>query len=227
MTTPSAPLIVCRTSPDDLDPALRTPLADTFPTFADSFVGARPGKSVDPLLSSHTVVVGDDADLAAVVLRLLRTDRLAAVSLGVVPLTAGPVAARFGLRTGAAALPTALRGQEQQVVLVRDDVGGVLLADGRVSPVAGPVYVDEHRLADVPTPELRVQPHDPTGVTVTAVRRRRFGLGRPGATLVGRATQIAGPGMQVVRDGVLFPRVIDRWTWYRHTEPLRLRIGSA
>ena len=35
-------------------------------------VGPRPGKLIDPLLVGRILVVGDDADLAAVGLRLLR-----------------------------------------------------------------------------------------------------------------------------------------------------------
>lgn len=224
MTTPTHELLVCRTDPAELDPALRTSLSTTFPDLATACVGPRPGKAVDPTLTGSVVVVGDDADLAAVALRLLRTDRLGSVVLGFVPMAAGPVVTRFRLAVGGAALGTALSGQPQAVVMVRDDVGGVLLGEGRITPVGGPVYVDEHRLADVPTPELVVQPHHPTGVTVTATRRRRFGLGRAGTTRTGRATQIAGPGMRIVRDGVPYPREMDRWTWYRHTELLQLRL---
>lgn len=223
MTTHPSALLVCRNDSGDLESALGSALAQSFPLSAETFVGPRPGKAIDPALTDRVVVVGDDADLAAVVLRLLRKDLLGQVVLGFVPVAAGPVSARFGLPIGAAAVPIALDGDERGVVLVRDDVGGVLLAEGRIAPVSGPVYVDEHRLDDIPTPELLVRPHDPTGVTVTATRRRRFGLGRPGTTLTGRATQIAGPGMRIIRDGVPYPREMDRWTWYRHTELLRLR----
>lgn len=224
MTTPTAELLVCRADPTELDPTLHSALTTTFPDLATAFVGPRPGKAVDPVLTGSVVVVGDDADLAAVVLRLLRTDRLGSVVVGFVPVVAGPVVTRFRLAVGPAGLGTALSGQQQGVVMVRDDVGGVLLGEGSIAPVGGPVYVDEHRLPDVPTPELVVRPHHPTGVTVTATRRRRFGLGRAGTTLTGRATQIAGPGMRIVRDGVPYPREMDRWTWYRHTELLQLRV---
>src|SRR5215207_3368707 len=53
-------------------------------------VPARPGRdAVDPLLDRlegrRLVVVGTDADFAAVALRLLRTERLAGVPVGFVP----------------------------------------------------------------------------------------------------------------------------------------------
>ncbi|MBO0848940.1 MAG: hypothetical protein J2P20_05750, partial [Pseudonocardia sp.] len=53
-------------------------------------VGARPGRAeLDPLLAevapSRVVVAGTDGDLAAVVLRLLRTERLAATEVAFLP----------------------------------------------------------------------------------------------------------------------------------------------
>jgi len=59
-------------------------------------VPARPGKQdLDPLLDRiggrRLVVIGTDADLAAVVLRLLRTERLDGVPVGFVPVSASAV----------------------------------------------------------------------------------------------------------------------------------------
>ena len=49
------------------------------------YVGRRPGKQIDQLLTgrpnTRLLVVGDDADLAVVVLRLLRTERLALIEV--------------------------------------------------------------------------------------------------------------------------------------------------
>ena len=42
-------------------------------------VGPRPGKEIDSLLEGRIAVIGDDADLAAVVLRMLRRDLLRSV----------------------------------------------------------------------------------------------------------------------------------------------------
>ena len=46
------------------------------------------GKEIDPLLTGRVLVVGDDADLAAVALRLLRRELLDAVVVGYAPASA-------------------------------------------------------------------------------------------------------------------------------------------
>ncbi|MEP6561516.1 MAG: hypothetical protein ABJD68_10660, partial [Nakamurella sp.] len=48
---------------------------------AVSHVGRRQGKAIDGLLTGRVLVVGDDADLAAIVLRLLRKDLLGTVEV--------------------------------------------------------------------------------------------------------------------------------------------------
>jgi hypothetical protein len=50
-------------------------------------------------------------------------------------------------------------------------------------------------------------------------------LGLRSASAVGRAVQVGCLDAQVVSDGVAHPRPVTRWTWYRHTEPLRLVRG--
>ena len=52
-------------------------------------VGRRPGKAIDGLLTGRMLVVGDDADLAAVALRLLRKDLLGAVEVAFAARRAG------------------------------------------------------------------------------------------------------------------------------------------
>ena len=87
-----------------------------------------------PLLAGplrRLVVAGTDADLAAVLVRLLRRDRLD-VELAYVPADRRSAAARlWGLPHGAAAVELAREGVARPAPLVRDDAGGVLVGRGR------------------------------------------------------------------------------------------------
>ncbi|MGH4025421.1 MAG: hypothetical protein ACRDRV_12670, partial [Pseudonocardiaceae bacterium] len=78
------------------------------------------------------VVCGTDADLAAVLLRLLRADALAAVTVGYAPTSAGSAVARLcDLPVApAAAAQIALHGEPRPMPLVRDDAGGLLVGLG-------------------------------------------------------------------------------------------------
>ena len=81
-------------------------------------IPATPGKSdVDPIVKGmtdgHLVVHGSDADLAAVVLRLLRTERLD-VPVGYVPVDPGSRVARLW-RLPADPVTAALDGQDEAV----------------------------------------------------------------------------------------------------------------
>ena len=109
-------------------------------------VGRRPGKAIDGLFAETAAGVGDDADLAAVVLRLLRKELLGAVDVAYAPRRPD---------TGRRPVGPAVRdcrgsaGRDRQVdvvPLVRDDVGGVLVGAGYLGPLTGTVYVDEHRV---------------------------------------------------------------------------------
>ena len=107
------------------------------PTTDVRVVPSRPGNTeIDPLLAAlgdrRLVVVGTDADLAAVVLRLLRTERLAAVPVGFVPVTGESAAAEvWGLPTGVgAAVDVAFGAEPDRAPLIRDDNGGVLVGVG-------------------------------------------------------------------------------------------------
>ncbi|HEX5401144.1 MAG TPA: hypothetical protein VFX16_02440 [Pseudonocardiaceae bacterium] len=168
-------------------------------------VPARPGKDdVDELLTDvdRVVVFGDDADLAAVVLRLLRTERL--------DIAVGHV-------TAESALAKALTGPVRAVPLVRDAVGGVLVGLGSIAPVRGMAYCDDTRVLNGDAKAIRVTPC-PEGVEVTVARR----LHRP-TTVRGRAFEIGCDPATVISDGVPHEREMKRWHWYRHTEDL-LRI---
>jgi hypothetical protein len=189
----------------------------------------RPGREdlaglLDPA-PQRLVVAGDDADLAAVVLRLLRRELLGAVAVAYLP--ADPrsgVAAVWGLPTDPdAAAELALRGEPDPVPLVRDDAGGVLLGRGELSPLRGTVYCDDHLVLRGQAKRLEAEPSAPDGV---AVRLARVGtLGLRSAAGAGRAVSIGCLSAGVRLDGVLHPRPVTRWTWYRHTEPWRLVRG--
>jgi hypothetical protein len=191
-------------------------------------VSPRPGREeVDPVLDSteRLVVAGTDADLAAVALRLLRTERLAALELAYLPVAAdSPVAAVWGLPTDperAAAL--AVHGEPDPVPLIRDDSGGVLLGRGELRPLRGVVYCDEQLVLRGQARRLVVTPLAPVGVDVRAVRLGLFGPRVRAAA--GRAVQVGCLATTVQVDGVKQPRPVTRWTWYRHTENLRLVRG--
>lgn len=191
---------------------------------APQVVGSRPGKAIDPLLSGRVLVIGDDADLAAVALRLLRKDLLGTVELAYAAADPTPVTRLHGLPVGRAAVDLARNGTAHQVTLVRDDVGGVLIGVGELGPISrGTVYVDEHRALGGSAERIRVVPDPVKGLAVTVVQRRVGGVfgPRPRTTL-GRAVQIGCAPTTVRSDGRDYPRPMDRWTFYKHTAPLQL-----
>jgi hypothetical protein len=92
--------------PDEQDEAVGPPLSPVLAairrfTARIEFVGRFPNSDIDPLLTEHVVVVGEDSQLAAVVVRLLRRGRLGSPQTGPAtdPLTVG--------RSSAARLPSA------------------------------------------------------------------------------------------------------------------------
>lgn len=194
---------------------------------------ALPAKDVvDPLLAeldgTRLVIHGSDADLAAVVLRMLRKDRLGDVTLGYLPADpTSRVARLWGLPTElGAALRVALGDGPAGVPLLRDDVGGVLLGHGLISPVRGSAYCDDHHVLKGAAARLEVSP-DPAGGEGLVVRVRRRGLlGRRTIVQPGRALQLACEPATVLRDGVPYARLMEKWTWYRHTADLRLIRAS-
>ena len=193
-------------------------------------VPSRPGKAeIDPLLGEHDhlVVSGTDADLAAVVLRLLRKDALSGVSVGFVPSSPDSVVgALWGLpKTPLQALALALRGEVDPVPLIRDDVGGVLVGRGQLRLVRGVAYADEQVALRGPAASIEVLP-DPGGPGM-AVRVVKGTIFKRPSTLYSRAFQIGCIPTRPVRDDVVFERAVNKWTWYRHTEDLRLVRGAV
>ncbi|SFJ73408.1 hypothetical protein [Amycolatopsis sacchari] len=191
-------------------------------------VGERPGKDVvDPLLDDgQLIVVGTDADLAAVALRLLRKEKLATTRVGFVPADpASEVAALWGLPTDPArALKVALHGDADPVPLIRDDNGGVLVGRGTFGAIRGVAYCDDDVALRGTARSIEVTPDTEGGPGLVVRVVKGLVFKRP-MTLAGRAFQLGCVPTRPTSDGVPFPRAITRWTWYRHTEDLRLVRG--
>jgi hypothetical protein len=198
-----------------------------------------PGRAdIDPVLASlegRLLVQGTDADLAAVILRLLRANRLADVILGYLPVARSPASSLWRIPVGLGALDLACSGTPRPVPVIRDDGGGVLAGSGVIATITGQVYCDDQRAlngsalavevapdpAAVPLQEATGDLLEPAtdGVRVSVVRRGI--LRRRREVFRGRAVQASFRSNTVLRDGIAHPRPADRWGWYRHTEDLR------
>lgn len=160
--------------------------------------------------ADRVVVVGGDADLASVLSRLMRTDRLDVE----VAHAGGWLAAR-----------RAVSGAARRVPLIRDDAGTALVGAALWLPPAGAAtihgeaVVDDTVLFDGDAAAVRIEP-TPTmpglRATVRNGGRRRW--------VTGRAVQLGTTGVRVVRDGVAGAREVKRSTFYRHTTGW-LRVG--
>jgi hypothetical protein len=193
---------------------------------------------VDPLLTGipaggRLVVAGDDAALAAVLVRLLRRERLD-VAVALLPAPDSAAAAVWGLPAdAAAAMALARDGAAHPAPLVRDDHGGLVAGRHATGPFHGEVYCDEHLVARGDADALVVVPDPGGGVTVTVTGPRRLAGLRAGrvTTHSGRAVQLGcRPPVTVTRDGVPGDRPVARRSWYRHTEDWLLvtpRAASA
>lgn len=160
----------------------------------------------------RVVVVGSDADLAAVLKALLRADRL--------DVEVAHVRRAFGAR-GSLQAPAA------RVPLIRDETGAVLVGAALWQPpegqrtLHGEAVVDDTVLFDGEVTGVRVEPTGQLPGLRAAVLTGRW---RPRRWVVGRAAQLGTTGAQVVRDGVSGPRPVRRSTFYRHTQGW-LRVG--
>lgn len=210
-----------------------------FPTTGLVACGATPSRAeVDPLLDTATrlVVAGSDAALAAVVVRLLRRERLDLPVAFVADTPASEAAAVWDLPAEpAAAVDLAFDGEAGPAPLVRDDRGGVVSGVHRVGPFTGVSFCDEHELVRGEADGLAVRPdpHADTrtglgpgggGVAVTLLHRRRFRRAREHTTFGRAATLGIRPGTIAAasRDGVDDPKPLERRSWYRHTEDWHL-----
>ena len=166
------------------------------------------------------VVVGADADLARLVTRLLRTDRLD-IEVAYVPQRRTPATAAYRLPAGWRAARRARRGAAHPVPLVRDDAGTVLVGIGRWLPVDGAAVlhgegiVDDAALFDGNVAEVLIEPMGTAPGVRAGVSDRR---GRVRRWVAGRAAQLGTTGALVVRDGIYSSRTVKRSTFYRHIE---------
>lgn len=189
-------------------------------------VPPRPGKEIDALLAGRVLVIGDDGDLAAVATRLQRRELLGQVEVAYVPVSRTPASVLWSLPTGADAVRVALFAEVDIVPLVRDDNGGVLVGEATIGPLNGTVYVDEYRILSGAARGLVIEPDPTKGLRVTVIFKRWGLIGRRPVDHQGRAVQIGSkPAARVIADGVERDRPTERWTYYRHTEPLRLVRG--
>ncbi len=227
--------VVCA-RPDAQDEAIGQPISPVLARVGQftervHFAGRFPNKDIDEHLSGRVVVVGEEQHLAAVALRLLRKDLLGSVELGYVALTKNEFTTTWRLPVGAAAVDVACTEIARPVTFTRDDVGGVLVSVGQISPIDATVYLDEKRLLAGRAAHLEVRPHSEFGLAVTVHQTRKIAgisLGRKSTTTLGRAVSIGaneGAELTVVNDGLERPRPLPRWTYYKHTEPLLLVHG--
>jgi hypothetical protein len=162
--------------------------------------------------ADRLVVLGSDADLASVLTRLMRTERL-----GV----------ELAHARGWRGTRRAVTAPARRVPLIRDDAGQAVVgaAEWRGGPdtatLTGEGIVDDALLFSGDVAGVRIEPTDQMPGLRAAVLSAR---GRPGRWLTGRAAQLGTVGAVVVRDGVPGQRAVKRSTFYRHTEGW-LRVG--
>ncbi|MBB3605001.1 hypothetical protein FHT40_004685 [Mycolicibacterium sp. BK556] len=155
--------------------------------------------------ASRVVVVGSATDLATVLTRLMRTERL--------DVEVAPVSRWRGARR-------ALTGVAQRVPLIRDETGTVLvgaafwLPPGEDRVIHGEAVVDDDLLFDGEVTAVRIEPTASMPGLRAAVLTGRM---RPRRWLTGRAVQLGTTGARVVRDGVELSREAKRAAFYRHT----------
>jgi hypothetical protein len=164
----------------------------------------------------RVIVAGSDADLAAVLTRLLRTDRLD-VEVAYVPRRRSPATRAYGLPTGWRAARQARAGTAHRVPLIRDD-GGHALVGGALwvgtTALHGEAVVDDVVLFDGEVRAVRIEPmHAQPGLRASVLSSRM----RPRRWVSGRAAQLGTTGAFVVRDGERSTRSVRRATFYRHT----------
>lgn len=165
---------------------------------------------------SRLVVVGADADLAAVLTRLLRADRLD-VEVAYVPRRRTHATRVYRLPAGRRAARRARRGSAERVSLLRDETGSAIVGRAGWWPtdrgglLHGEAVVDDTTLFDGEVSAVRVEPT----LASPGLRARVRGRGR---WIAGRAAQLGSTGVIVVRDGVPAARAARRSTFYRNVE---------
>jgi hypothetical protein len=163
------------------------------------------------------VVVGADADLATVLTRLLRADRLD-VEVAYAPPRRTRATRTYRVPAGRRAARRAGRGSARRVPLIRDETGSVVVGRASWLPaddrglIHGEAVVDDTTLFDGDVAAVRIEPT----LAAPGLRARVRGVRR--RWVPGRAAQLGCTGVTVVRDGVPAPRAARRSTFYRHVE---------
>lgn len=164
------------------------------------------------------IVVGGDAQLAVVLTRLVRTDRLE-VEVGYVPRWRTNATRIYGLSSGQRAARRARLGSARRVPLVRDETGAVIVGAALWLPgtgqakLCGEAIVDDTALFDGEVAGVRIEPTAAMpGLRAAALT----GWGRPRRWVVGRAAQLGSTGTMVVRDAVRAARPARRSAFYRN-----------
>jgi hypothetical protein len=176
---------------------------------------------LDALPPGHRrlVVVGDDAQLATVLTRLLRTDRLD-IEMGYAPPRRTRATRAYGLSAGSRGARRARHGTARRVPLIRDETGSVIvgragwLPADESSTIHGEAIVDDTVLFDGAAAEVWIEP-----TLALPGLRACVPDGRPWRRWIGgRAAQLGTTGAAVVRDGAAAPRTVRRSTFYRNVE---------
>ena len=179
---------------------------------------------IDSVISDYgrLVVIGADADLATVLSRLMRADRLD-VEVAFAPRRRTTATRVYRLPAGRRAARRARRGSARRVTLIRDETGSVIVGRARwlpadnQQPLHGEAVVDDARLFDGDVPAVSIEP-------TLAMPGLRASVENGVATrfwrrwIAGRAVQLGSTGVTVVRDGVPAPRSARRSTFYRNVE---------
>lgn len=164
---------------------------------------------IDPAFADarRLAVVGSEGDLAVVLTRLMRSERL---DIEVAHIRDGPLSWLSARR--------AIARPAHRVPLIRDDTGTALAGAASWLPpegaetLHGEAVVDDVALFDGDVTGVRIEP------TRTMPGLRAALLGTPRRRWVsGRAAQLGTTGAVVIRDGVAGRRVATRSTFYRHT----------
>jgi hypothetical protein len=185
--------------------------------------GPADSAAIDGAIEAHRrlVVVGGDADLAAVLSRLLRAERLD-VEVAYAPRRRTPATRVYRLPAGRRAAKRARDGTARRVPLIRDETGSVIVARASWRPaddrhlIHGEAIVDDTPLFDGDAAGVCIEPTPAMPGLRASVQIGAHGIWR--RWVAGRAVQLGSTGVAVVRDGVRAPRAARRSTFYRHIE---------
>ena len=193
------------------------------------FAPQRPSEPV------RIVVSGDDRALGLVLTRLMRADVMW-VEVAYVPTDKQSPAA---LVWGAGDIALAVEGEVRPMSCVRTDFGEVVAGSAELftgdgsSRYVGEIVVDSEVLVGgseygarlVPTvdaPGLVAVPYiSPLVLTRRFLRRQPVRRTDASRVLAGRALQSGGEEINVLIDGILRPRPVQRVTFYRHLRDIQ------